>query len=397
MIQVWKKSRYTHPIIWVFGIVIFFTGCKKENEPPAVVADKFLVSNTLIGQYDKASLISRLSSFPAAAALAQFDIKVYKITYKTTGTKGEAVTASGALLVPVTNKALPILSYQHGTIPKSEESRAPSYYNSGSEIWSAVSLLASTGYVVSAPDYIGYGASKDLPHPYEHAATLASTSLDLMRAVKEFCKRENISLNSKNFLLGYSEGGYATLALHKLMEEKYASEFTVTACAPGAGAYDKTAFAKYILNSDQEVNFISTYVWVLDTYNKIYNINRPYSYYFNEPWATTIQTNLTSEVDKHPKLLFTPTFRSAILDGMDTQMLAAFKDNDIYDWKPIAPLTLFHGTTDDFVPFFNSQHAYDAMQAHGALQVKLKPLNGDHYTSIVDYTLQAYSFILSYY
>ncbi len=140
--------------------------CKKEKEQPTLPENKYLVNSTLVGQYDKASLTNRVTSFPGAAALAQFDIKVYKLIYNTLNTDGQNITASGALLVPIAEKPLPLLSYQHGTIRKSDEERAPSYYNSGSEVWSAISLLASTGYVVSAPDYIGYGASKSLPHHF---------------------------------------------------------------------------------------------------------------------------------------------------------------------------------------------------------------------------------------
>ncbi|UOQ73603.1 alpha/beta hydrolase family protein [Hymenobacter cellulosilyticus] len=79
-------------------------------------------------------------------------------------------------------------------------------------------------------------------------------------------------------------------------------------------------------------------------------------------------------------------------------MLAAFRDNDIYDWQPKAPLALFHGTADDYVPFFNSQDAYNAMKARGATQVTLRPIaGGNHFSSAPNYTLQAFAFISQYY
>ncbi|WP_240737327.1 alpha/beta hydrolase family protein [Hymenobacter metallicola] len=357
-----------------------------------------LVSSTLIGEYSTSQLAGRVSEIPIAGALVRYPIRVYKLTYTTHNNTGQNITASGALLVPVTNQPLPLLSYQHGTIRPDDEDRAPSYYSQSSEVYSAVSVLASTGYIVSAPDYVGYGASKALPHPYEHAASLASASLDMLRAAREFAAKEKLALNQKNFLLGYSEGGYATMALHKMIEEKAASEFTVTASAPGAGAYHKSAFADYILQSDQPLNFLSTYVWVLDTYNRMYGLNRPISYYVNEPWATQLQTNLYGEVPAQAKTLFTPTFRQGILDKTDQQMLNAFRDNDIYDWQPKAPVALFHGTADDYVPFFNSQNAYNAMKARGAANVQLRPIQGgNHFSSAASYTLQAYAFISQYY
>jgi fermentation-respiration switch protein FrsA (DUF1100 family) len=138
-------------------------------------------------------------------------------------------------------------------------------------------------------------------------------------------------------------------------------------------------------------------VWVLDTYNRVYGINRPLSYYCKAPYAAQLQANIFSDVPSQPSQLFTDTFRNGILNKTDAQMLAAFHDNDIYDWKPTAPLALFHGTADDYVPYFNSQDAYKAMQARGATQVQLRPIEGgNHFTSVATYTLAAFAFISQY-
>jgi pimeloyl-ACP methyl ester carboxylesterase len=356
-----------------------------------------LTGSTLIGEYSTATLATRVQSVPLAGALVHYPIRVYRLTYRTRTPDGQETTASGAVLVPVGAGALPVLSYQHGTLTPTSEGQAPSYYAQGSDVWSVVSVLASTGYVVSAPDYIGYGASKALPHPYEHAASLASASADMLQAAREFCKQQGVGVNQKNFLLGYSEGGYATMALHKLLEEKYATTLPVTASAPGAGAYHKSAFAKYILNSTQPLSFLSTYVWVLRTYDRIYALNRPFSFYYQEPYATRLQADPFAEVPSQQSQLFASGFRNAVLNDSDPKLTAALADNDIYDWKPTAPTALFHGTADDYVPFFNSQDAYDAMRKRGATQVELHPIQGgDHFSSATAYTLGAYAFISQY-
>jgi pimeloyl-ACP methyl ester carboxylesterase len=399
-----RITAFSRPrLIWLFIALLATTACK-SNAPdpeaattPAAAETTVLAGSTLIGEYSAATLASRASAVPLVGALVQYPIRVYRLTYRTRTPEGQETTASGAVLVPVATTALPVLSYQHGTLVPSSEGQAPSYYAQGSDVWSIVSILASTGYVVSAPDYLGYGASKALPHPYEHAASLASASADMLRATREFCKQQNVSVNQKNFLLGYSEGGYATMALHKLLEEKYAATLPVTASAPGAGAYHKTAFAKYILNAQQPLSFLSTYVWVLRTYDRIYALNRPYSFYYQEPYATQLQANPFAEVPSQASELFAATFRQAVLNDSDPALGKALADNDIYDWKPTAPLALFHGTADDYVPFFNSQDAYDAMRARGAAQVELKPIQGgNHFSSAAAYTLGAYGFISKY-
>ncbi|SNC77296.1 Secretory lipase [Hymenobacter gelipurpurascens] len=390
-------------LAWLFAFLLIGPSCKSDAPEPNVTteptpsAPTALINSTLIGEYSQATLAGRVGDVPLVGALARLPIKVYKLTYTTQNTDGQRITASGAVLVPVSTQALPVISYQHGTIRPDDEDRAPSYYSANSELWSAVSVLASTGYVVSAPDYIGYGASKALPHPYEHAASLASASADMLRATREFCKQQNVKLNEKNFLLGYSEGGYATLALHKLLEEKYATELPVAASAPGAGAYHKSAFAKYIIGSDQPLSFLSTYVWVLDTYNRVYKLNQPTTAYYQEPYATQLQANPFGSVPSLPSQLFTSAFRQRVQADADAALLAALRDNDIFDWKPKAPLALFHGTADDYVPYFNSQDAYTAMRARGATQVQLRPIQGgNHFTSVATYTLAAYAFISQY-
>ncbi len=355
-----------------------------------------LTGSTLIGEYSAATLAGRVQGVPLAGALVRYPIKAYRLTYRTRTPEGTETTASGAVLLPVVGAAtpLPVLSYQHGTLTPSSESQAPSYYATGSDVWSVVSVVASTGFVVSAPDYLGYGASKALPHPYEHAASLASASADMLRATREFCQQQKVAVNQKNYLLGYSEGGYATMALHRLLEEKYVTTLPVTASAPGAGAYHKSAFARYVLGATQPLSFLSTYVWVLRTYDRLYSLNRPFSFYYQEPYATRLQADPFAAVPSQQSQLFAPAFRQAVLNDSDAGLKAALADNDLYDWKPRAPLALFHGTADDYVPFFNSQDAYDAMQRRGATQVELHPIpGGNHFTSAVQYTLGAYLFI----
>ncbi|OON70749.1 alpha/beta hydrolase family protein [Hymenobacter sp. CRA2] len=402
--------RSVKRLTWLLSTILLVApgvGCQKEAATPAASAVEptaepqasRLLSSTLIGEYNQQALASHVSTVPLAAVLVRYPIKVYKLTYATKNTDGQTITASGALLVPQVpaGQRLPLLSYQHGTISPSAENRAPSYYSSSSEVYSAVSVLASTGYIVSAPDYIGYGAAKNHPHPYEHAESLASASLDMLRAAREFCQQQQLGLSGKNFLLGYSEGGYATMALHRLIEKAATNEFTVTASAPGAGAYHKSAFANYILTSTQPLSFLSSYVWVLDTYNHVYGLNRPTSFYFNEPYASQLQANPFSDVPTQAAQLFTSGLRTGVTSGSDSALIKTFLANDIYDWKPTAPVALFHGTADDYVPFFNSQDAYNAMRARGATQVELHPIQGgNHFTSAANYTLEAFAFISQY-
>jgi pimeloyl-ACP methyl ester carboxylesterase len=179
---------------------------------------------------------------------------------------------------------LPLISYQHGTLTNLEE--APSNYG-GDEIKYLAPIISSAGYAISVPDYIGYGASDSYPHPYEHAETLGSASFDMLMAAKEFFDYIDITLSDKLFITGYSEGGNATMALHQHIEKN--SDLTVTMSAPAAGAYNKTAFATELMERDEDLTFLPKFMWVLYSYNWIYGLNRPWSDYVVEPYATTLE------------------------------------------------------------------------------------------------------------
>lgn len=376
-------------LISMLSVSVVFSGCQKGDEevnPDIPEGNEVLISSELIGRYSVNQVNQRFQSF--SRLFTKYDIKVYKLIYATSDESGNRINASGAIMVPDSRgESWSVLSLQHGTI--TNDRSAPSYYNSGSEAYYSGTLLASNGYIVSAPDYIGYGASNHLPHLYEHAATLGSASLDMLRATVEFCRKEGIELNKQTFLAGYSEGGYATMALHKLIEEKYPEEFNITASAPGAGAYDKTSFARYIMNQKTQLSFMNNYLWVLDTYNKVYKLNHSWSHYLNEPYASAVSKHgIFTGVNGNPQKLFAESFKEAVKHDTDIKFFKALADNDIYDWEPKAPLTLFHGTDDDFVPVFNSVNAYNAMRARGASHVNFHPLEGkNHSSAILDYSL----------
>lgn len=372
-------------------------GCSEvESTDAAVQAPaRTLVSGSLIGQYSKAQLQSRYTGVSAVfQLLIRYGVRAYRIEYNTTNTDGKAIRASGALIVPDVATPLPMLSLQHGTI--TSDSEAPSYYGSGSEANQFGSVFASQGYIIAAPDYIGYGASKDVPHTYEHRAGLATASLDMLRASREFLADKNVNWNGRLFLAGYSEGGYATMALQKKIEEETGDEFNLVASSCGAGAYDKPAFMREIINNSTSgvASINRLYIWVLQTYDRIYGLNRPMSFYFKEPYATQIARNgINANISVSLNQTFTDAFKQGINDGTDTAFIDAVADNDIHDWKPRTPTRLYHGDADNTVFYLNSVNANDAMQKRGATNVTLVPVRGaNHGTALLTFITGTYDF-----
>lgn len=380
-------------------ILVQLTSCDKTTDP-IVPAKKYLVSATLYKEYTKESLISSFGSQGSLlAAFVNSGIKQYKIVYKTTNTDGKEIEASGAFMMPSNSTAImPLLSLQHGTITKDTD--APSYFSTTGEAQIG-SFFASVGNLVVMPDYIGYGTSNALPHTYEHRNGLATASLDLIRAIKEYITDQKLNWNKNLMIGGYSEGGFATMSLQKKIETEFPTEFALKASSCGGGAYNKTATIKALLNNEGTTNpsYNSLYLWVLLTYNRVYEINRTPAYYFKEPYATSITTqNQNAQINVGINNIVTDTFKNGINNNTDTAFMNALKDNDVFDWKPVTPTRLYHGDADDLVPYFNSKTAYDAMVAKGAsVNVSLVTLKGKtHSSAIQDYLLGTFEMFSTY-
>jgi pimeloyl-ACP methyl ester carboxylesterase len=385
-------------LIWS---MLIFTSCDKDN-PVTPDEDQYLVNSSSITSISKETIIASAAGSGADPALGIFAklyvknaVKVYKITYKTQNTDGAEITASGALIVPVTAQPASMISVQHGTITTNAE--APSNFGSNSEAATLGTLFGAIGYIVAYPDYIGYGASASYPHPYEHRASLASASLDMLRASKEFLRtQKEVTWDEKLYVAGYSEGGYATMSLQKKIEEEASSEFNLRASSCGAGAYDKTAFMKEVINNTTHgiSGYNKLYLWVMLTYDRIYKLNKPASYYFKEPFAGQIDAAGTGfPIDQSFNTILTDSFKKALNDGTDKNFINAVADNDVYNWKPRTPTRLYHGNADPLVFYFNSVNAVAAMKKLGAANVELITVpNGTHSSSITPFLLGTYTF-----
>ena len=402
-----KLIKNTFKVHYFIILVIFFVvqGCgTSSTTDPTPQADKYLVSSTLIGEYNKASLQTRANGLSGGVnnptltlfvnALLKYDIKAYKIIYKTKNTDGTEIQASGALIIPnVNGESIPMISQQHGTIRT--DAQAPSNYQSNSEAYSIASIFGSNGYIIACPDYIGYGASKTIQHPYEHRESLAQASLDMIRASAEFIAKEKINWNKKLMVTGYSQGGFATMSLQKKIEEQFPNEFNLVASSCGAGAYNKTQFMKDLFNNTTHgiAEYNQLYICVTQTYNRIYGLNRLMNLYFKEPYVTDVQTNgNNAKINVSFNLSINDTFKKAVNDGTDTKFLEAVKDNDVFDWAPKTETQLYHGDADQQVFYSNSVTAEKAMKAKGGKVTLFTTKGGTHGSTLTDYALGTFNF-----
>ena len=306
----------------------------------------------------------------------QYGVKVVRIIYETIDVHGEKTQASGALVIPVSYPgAMALGSYQHGTIL--EKTDAPSYAQTGE--LGVGAALASIGYVMALPDYLGLGFSPGR-HPYVHAKSEATAVVDMLRAVRSYCTQQTVSLNGQLFLVGYSQGGQATMAAHREIELYHADEFQITASAPMAGPQDMSGTMFKVLSSTQAYTSPWYLPFTLFSYNDAYRIYDSPAKFLAAPYSTNLYplfdgTHSESEpntiLPSAPISILLPDVLQAFLADEMHPFRVALKDNDLYNWTPKAKMRMFHCAGDKTVPYANSQVALNAFHARGAMQVEL--------------------------
>lgn len=375
----------------IMAIVLMLTGlaCHSKEQvagKPVIIKERLVSAEPK----DKVSAAALKETYGRLAAYIKNGYTAYRITYNTVSSDGKEIVASGAIFVPDTKTALPLFNYNHGTIFPSQEKQAPSYLGYNYELIMG-KLFAGAGYLVAMPDYPGYGATNNITHPYGAYHEIAGSVIDMLYAVKEFCSKNNIPLSGKNFFSGWSEGAAVAMATVQSLEEDHKGEFTPTATVVNAGPYYSSAFVHHILDAKEQLAHMNTYVWILQSYNDIYNINRPLSYYFREPAATNLQKGPEMNIPRDPQQLFTETFISNYKSGKDTALQNALLRNDLWNWKPDSKIVFCHGDKDDYVPLFNSEKAYSAMKAKGA-DVTLQVFKGaNHSNGVLDFVRVAFT------
>ena len=314
------------------------------------------------GQLESAALLGTLAATDIAAALAdkeslaqdvvpRFAVTSYRLEYLTTDADGRQVRASGLVSVPVkaAGAKSPVLSYQHGTLFKDAE--APSNNAVASEV--AV-VLASLGYIVLAPDYVGFGASRGTPHPYLLSAPSAAATIDFMTAARTWRNQANVVDNGQLFMTGYSEGGYVTMAAHRALQAGNSPHLQqLRMVVPGAGPYNVQA------TMDGLVRLVRDEQPVLGA-----AINPGFLRYLGgtvqrEVRRVLLRALIPGDADVSYDTRFIDRFLAD-----DVQALAAI--SSVYDWKPAVPVRLYHGRDDRTVPYASSAGTVRAMQDRGA-------------------------------
>jgi len=209
-----------------------------------------VVASEAVATYG-ASVLSALAE-SAAMGLPElkYDVSAHLVTY-TTQDRGALVDATTLIAWPEgveDGASLPTLLLLHGTSGFTDGC-GPSI---DGEARTLVAALASTGYVVVAPDYIGLKATEPatgFPHPYLVGEATAIASLDAVRTLPQVAASLDgpglARPSSKVVVVGGSQGGHAALWIDRLAPY-YARELDIAGIAatvPPSGLLEQSYLA----------------------------------------------------------------------------------------------------------------------------------------------------------
>ena len=316
----------------------------------------------------------------------QYDISLYTITYNTTY-KGQNIKASGLVAFPDTDQGMPILNFNHGTTSLHADAPTEDLIQ-----YSFFSNAASAGYIFVIPDYLGFGVSDNIVHPYYRSDITGQTIVDMIRAAKELAAIEGYNFNGDVFLSGYSEGGFATMSAHYNMEKNNYSGLNLVASAPASGGYDITGMLDYFIS--KETYHVPYYIaYVAMGYKTSYDWSLPLSSIFNEPYASIIPEyfngkysgyEINSVLSDDMSELLTSNFINNIYTDADLKIIVdAFEENSLDQWIPKNKMIMYHGTDDITVPYQNSVDTYNSFISLGADKniVEFIDLIGENHSS----------------
>lgn len=184
-----------------------------------------------------------------------YDLRIFRIQYQTENHTGQAVTASGLVLMP---NVIPcyssIVAYCHRTIQDGVQppyQDVPSQYNFSEpenngylNPEKAVALsLASDGYITVLPDYLGLGSADltdEVQHLFLNKRTQAQATLDAIRATRALCEELGYPVpNEQLYISGFSQGAHAAMStLEFVSKENFTAEFRFVHAGLSSGPYD---------------------------------------------------------------------------------------------------------------------------------------------------------------
>ncbi|POM25758.1 Secretory lipase [Actinomadura rubteroloni] len=298
------------------------------------------------------------------ASRVRHGVTAYRIVYRTIDAARKPTTASGLLVLPRDGRQrLRVVTYAHGTMAAAAD--APSVDEGGRS--GEGLLFASAGYAAVEPDYLGLGVGPGA-HPYLHARSEATATLDLVRASFAFAPRTGRTLDPRLLATGFSQGGQAAMAFGTALRNGADPRFRLAAAAPVSGPYDlRGAEVPAIFDGTLDPKASAYYLaYFLTSWNRLYHLYGSASEVFRAPYDTTVaplydgrhgEQEIVPRLPASPQRLLTEK-GLAMIQHPTGALAAALDANDrtCRGWGADVPVHVIGARGDEQVAFANARH-----------------------------------------
>ena len=293
----------------------------------------------------------------------EYGFDSYKVTYCTNDAVlpgqsfARTTTVTGMVSVPRKSGPLPTVAYVHGTsisfydVPSNPNTfgdvnpRGESFEGPPS-----TAVFAGNGFIHIAPDYLGLGDSTVPRHRYFHAATEASSAIDLLAAAQKVLADLKARQSGKLFVFGFSQGGHSALALHR---ELYAT-------------------------------------YLLLAFDDIYDVYESTADVFRRRYAAIVEElfdmrhffdDVAAELPPPARDLLKPSYFAQVATNRDDPIRVCLRENAVDRWRPEAPVRVYHSPVDEEAPYDDALVSVERLRRRGAT-IAVRTLPGfDHVNS----------------
>ena len=316
--------------------------------------------------------------------------------YRSVSPRGDSLWVSGKVYLPRSRRVRGVVLAPHFTICSDNEAPSRSV---GLEV-----VFALRGYVVVVPDYVGYGISSHLTHPYLHWRSAATTAVDMLNAVPDLMAYYGYEVNStidkglrikderlnssdsensetnvtspSSFILhpsspkiplwivGYSQGAAGALGAVRLLEEREDTIWQVVGLYAGAGPYDVAGTYDTCVAADSTGIPCAIPMLVMGT-SEAYGLDLRKEDFFCEPllshyeeWIGEKRYTMNAIKARMVSCRLSDAMTHAGMDKTSPEtarFYEALEQSSIVGYVPQCPAYFFHSTEDDMVPCMNTQ------------------------------------------
>lgn len=247
--------------------------------------------------------------------------------------------------------------------------------------YKAEAIFAWLGCPVVMPDYYGFGSSDGRPQAYLNSELTARGNIDALKAALQILKDKKIKVGEDYFNVGYSQGGFNTIANLKYATEHPECGVSFKASFAGAGSYDINASWDEYMKDGYPAAAVFLPLTLISA-NETEGLGFDYRKLFKEPlcshvreWFLDKKLSFGGIMDRIGSTHVADILTPEMIGGESGEAKAFRQLFDTYsvsdNWrKPSGKVVLFHSAQDDVVPVLNTEILYEELKGAGA-DVKL--------------------------